>query len=108
VAPDLAAEIGIRLGVLIKYMSFDKPSESADAAAAGTCDVCFVAAEPARAEKIAFTAAYAEIEATYLVPPSSSLTLADADRDGICIVSVAGAAYPLARSQFATCQVDQS
>ena len=31
-------------------------------------DIGLIGAEPARAEKIAFTAAYAEIEATYLVP----------------------------------------
>ena len=68
VAPDMAAEIARRLDVPIAYVPFDTPSELADAATDDVWDIGLIGAEPARAETIAFTAAYTEIEATYLVP----------------------------------------
>ena len=40
----------------------------AEGVRAGAWDVAFLAAVPHRAREIAFTAAYLEIEATYLVP----------------------------------------
>ena len=67
VAPDMAAEIARRLGVPIAYVKYEKPSVLAEAAGTGAWDIGLIGAEPARAEKIAFTAAYCEIEATYLV-----------------------------------------
>jgi polar amino acid transport system substrate-binding protein len=58
----------------------------ADAVKTGVWDVAFLAAEPQRANEITFTAAYAEIESTYLVPPGSPLrTIADVDREGVRI-----------------------
>src|SRR5262252_1382567 len=66
VAPDLAGEIASRLGVPIKCVPFKSPGELADAAGAGVWDIGLIGAEPQRAEKIVFTAAYCEIEATYL------------------------------------------
>ena len=64
----MAAEIAQRLGVPVKYVPFKTPGELADAADTGAWDIGLIGAEPQRAEKIAFTAAYCEIEATYLVP----------------------------------------
>ena len=59
-------------------------------------DIGLIGAEPARAEKIAFTAAYAEIEATYLVPPGSPMkTIADVDKPGVRIAVTARSAYGL-------------
>ena len=57
----------------IEYVPFPKPGELADAAGTDTWDIGLIGAEPARAEKIAFTAAYVEIESTYMVPPGSAL-----------------------------------
>ena len=46
--------------------------------------------------RFAFTPAYVEIEATYLVPASSPIrTLEDVDRDGVRIATAARAAYTL-------------
>ncbi|MGC2076988.1 MAG: transporter substrate-binding domain-containing protein [Xanthobacteraceae bacterium] len=73
VAPDLAGEIASRLGVPIKYVPFKSPGELADAAGTGVWDIGLIGAEPQRAEKIVFTAAYCEIEATYLVPAGRGL-----------------------------------
>jgi polar amino acid transport system substrate-binding protein len=59
-------------------------------------DVGFLGAEPQRANQIDFTAAYVEIEATYLVPAGSPLkNVADVDREGVRIAVPAKAAYEL-------------
>jgi polar amino acid transport system substrate-binding protein len=96
VAPDMAAEIARRLGVPVAYVKFDRPSKLADAAGTDAWDIGLIGAEPARAEKIAFTPAYCEIEATYLVRESSPLrNIADVDRPGSRIAVRAGSAYDL-------------
>jgi polar amino acid transport system substrate-binding protein len=96
VAPDMAAEIARRLGVGVAYVPFDRPSKLADAAGSNVWDIGLIGAEPARAEKITFTPAYCEIEATYLVQPNSPYqTVADVDRAGSRIAVRRGAAYDL-------------
>ena len=96
VAPDMAREIAARLGVPVEYVPFPRPGELADAAERGVWDIGLIGAEPQRAEKIAFSPAYVEIEATYLVPAGSPLqTIADVDRPGVRIAVTARAAYDL-------------
>lgn len=96
VAPDLASEIAKCLGVTVKYVTFKSPGELADVAGSGVWDVGLIGAEPQRAETIAFTAAYAEIEATYLVPSGSPLkTIADVDAAGVRIAVTGRSAYGL-------------
>jgi polar amino acid transport system substrate-binding protein len=96
VAPDMAAEIARRLGVPVAYVPFERPSKLADAAGTDAWDIGLIGAEPARAEKITFTPAYCEIEATYLVPPDSRYqSVADVDRAGARISVRRGAAYDL-------------
>ena len=96
VSPDMAGEIARRLGVPVKYVPYKTPGELADAAGTGAWDIGLIGAEPQRAETIAFTAAYVEIEATYLVPAGSPLkTIADVDRAGVRIAVTARSAYGL-------------
>lgn len=96
VAPDLGRELGRRLGVPVQFVSFDAAGKLADGARTGAWDVAFLGAEPQRAAEIAFTAAYLEIPATYLVPAGSSLrSLADVDRDGIRIAVAEKSAFDL-------------
>ncbi|HXQ84436.1 MAG TPA: transporter substrate-binding domain-containing protein [Xanthobacteraceae bacterium] len=96
VAPDMAAEIARRLDVPVAYVKFDRPSKLADAAGTNAWDIGLIGAEPARAEKIAFTPAYCEIEATYLVPAGSPYqSVADVDRAGSRIAVRRGSAYDL-------------
>ncbi|WP_428489510.1 transporter substrate-binding domain-containing protein [Rhodopila sp.] len=96
VSPSMARAIADRLGVPIQYVPFPKPGELADVAGNDVWDIGLIGAEPARAEKIAFTAAYAEIEATYLVPAGSPLkAIADVDRPGVRIAVTARSAYDL-------------
>src|SRR6202051_2301251 len=68
VSPDMAAEIARRLSVPVAYVQYERPSILADAAGTNAWDIGLIGAEPQRAAKITFTAAYCEIEATYLVP----------------------------------------
>ena len=96
VAPDLAHEVATRLGVPAKYVPFKSPGELADAADKDMWDIGLIGAEPQRAEAIAFTPAYAEIEATYLVPSGSALkTIADVDSAGVQVAVTARTAYGL-------------
>jgi polar amino acid transport system substrate-binding protein len=58
--------------------------------------VAFLGAEPQRAGEIAFTAAYLEIPATYLVPAGSPIrTMAQVDRPGVRIAVADKSAYEL-------------
>ncbi len=96
VSPDMAAAVAARLGVAVRYVPYPRPGELADAAGTGAWDIGLIGAEPQRAEKIAFTAAYCEIEATYLVPPGSPIAALDeVDRPGVRIAVAARAAYDL-------------
>jgi polar amino acid transport system substrate-binding protein len=96
VAPDMAREIAGRLGVSVVYVPFARPGDLADAADSDVWDIGLIGAEPQRAEKIAFTPAYVEIEATYLVPAGSPLrSIAEVDRKGVKIAVTARSAYDL-------------
>jgi polar amino acid transport system substrate-binding protein len=96
VAPDMARAVADRLGVPLRLVPFRSPGLVADAAGTDAWDIGLIGAEPQRAERIAFSAAYAEIEATYLVPPGSPIaTIAEVDRAGVRIASTARAAYDL-------------
>jgi polar amino acid transport system substrate-binding protein len=96
VAIDLARELGRRLGVEVDLVAHQSVAAMVDAVRAGTWDIAFLGADPARAGEIGFTAAYVELEATYLVPAGSPLrTPADVDRDGVRVAAPARAAYEL-------------
>jgi polar amino acid transport system substrate-binding protein len=96
VAPDMARAIADKLGVGLKLVPFKSPGELADAAGTGAWDIGLIGAEPQRAEKISFTPAYVEIEATYLVPAGSPLrSIADVDRKGVRIAVTGRSAYGL-------------
>ncbi len=96
VSPDLAREIGKRLGVPVKLVPFPSPDGLVAAADDNVWDIGNVGAEPQREEKMSFTAAYAEIEATYLVRDDSPLkSVEDVDKKGVSIIVRGGSAYGL-------------
>ncbi|MEK6593317.1 MAG: ABC transporter substrate-binding protein [Pseudomonadota bacterium] len=96
VAVDLGRELGRRLGVPVELLPYPNPGALAEAARSGVWDVGFLGAEPQRANEIDFTAAYVEIEATYLVPPGSPIkTIGEVDRAGVRIAVPGKAAYDL-------------
>jgi polar amino acid transport system substrate-binding protein len=96
VSPDLAREIAKRLGVPIKLVPFPSPDKLVAAAGTNAWDIGLVGAEPQRELKMGFTAAYAEIEATYLVRNDSPLkACSDVDKKGVSIITRGGSAYGL-------------
>ncbi|HEX3862369.1 MAG TPA: transporter substrate-binding domain-containing protein [Stellaceae bacterium] len=96
VSPDMAAAIAARLGVPVKYVPYDKPGELADDAVKGLWDIGNIGAEPQRAQVVSFTAAYCEIEATYLVPSGSPIkSISEVDQAGKRVAVTARSAYCL-------------
>ena len=96
VSPDMARAVADHLGVPIRYVTFPSPGELADAATEDVWDIGNIGAEPERAKHITFSAAYAEIEATYLVPAGSPIqSVEEVDREGVRIAVSARSAYEL-------------
>jgi polar amino acid transport system substrate-binding protein len=96
VAVDLARELARRLGVPLEIVPFSSAGALAGSVKTGKWDVAFLGDEPQRANEIAFTDAYAEIDATYLVPAGSKLrAINDVDRKGVRIVVPTASAYDL-------------
>jgi polar amino acid transport system substrate-binding protein len=96
IAPDVALELGKRLGVTVDFVSFDAAGKTADAIRDAVVDAGFIANEAERASVIEFSSAYLELPATYLVPAGSPLgSLSDVDRPGVRIAVSARSAYDL-------------
>src|SRR6266571_6776175 len=96
VSADVAAAIAARLGVPVKYLPYARPGEIADDAEKGLWDIGNIGAEPQRAAVIDFTAAYCEIETTYLVPAGSPIrAVGEVDRPGKRLAVTARSAYGL-------------
>ena len=96
VSPDMARAVADRLGVPVEYVLYETPGALVDTALDDLWDIGNLGAEPERAKTIDFTAAYAEIEATYLVPTGSPIRAVDeVDRDGIRISVSGRSAYGL-------------
>ncbi|HSR77083.1 MAG TPA: ABC transporter substrate-binding protein [Xanthobacteraceae bacterium] len=96
ITPDLARELGRRLGVPVELVPFDAAGKVFEAVKTGALDVMFLAIEPVRANEIAFTAPYVLIEGVYMVPKDSKIaSVADVDRDGIRVGVSKNSAYDL-------------
>ncbi len=96
VSPDIARAVAERLGVEVEYLTYPSPGELSDDAVEDIWDIGNIGAEPERARTITFTAAYAEIEATYLVRGDSPFQSPDeVDRKGVRIAVYGRSAYGL-------------
>jgi polar amino acid transport system substrate-binding protein len=96
ITPDLATELGRRLGVPVEFVPFEAAGKAFDAAKAGAVDIAFIAIEPARAAELEFSGPYVIIEGTYMVPVNSPLKeIADVDKPGTRIAVGLGSAYDL-------------
>lgn len=93
---DLAEELGRLAGLELEFVPFDAAGKLAEGVRAGAWDVAFLAAEPQRAKEIAFSPAYLEIEASYLVPAGSAIrSIGEVDRTGVRIAAAEKSAYDL-------------
>ncbi len=96
VAPGMAKAIAERLGAAVSFVPYASPGELADAVDSNLWDICMIGAEPARAERIAFSAAYVEIQATYLVSDDAPFSsVEEIDRNGVQIAVSGSSAYDL-------------
>lgn len=96
VAPELARELARRLGVPIRYVTYEVAGKLADAATEGTWDLGFLAVDPARAQTIAFSAPYVLIQGSYLVRQEAPMRgVGDFDRPGLKIAVGLKTAYDL-------------
>lgn len=96
VGPELARELAKRLGVGITYVTYDTAGKLADGVRSHAWDVAFLAGEPERAQEIAFSPPYVQIEGTYMVREDSPLRrAADVDRQGTRVAVGNKTAYDL-------------
>lgn len=96
VAIDLANELGRRLGVPVEIVPYESVAALGDAAPTGAWDIAFLGSDPVREKIMSFTAAYVELDATYLVPAASTLrNAAEVDRAGLRVAAPARANYEL-------------
>jgi len=96
VSPDMAQELARKLNVKLELIPYSSPGEIADDVDKNKWDICNIGAEPQRAEKIFFSSAYAEIQATYLVKSNSTISsIKDVDMDGKTISVADRSAYCL-------------
>ncbi|WP_313144431.1 transporter substrate-binding domain-containing protein [Stenotrophomonas sp.] len=93
---ELATTLAQRLGVQARFTCHDAAASVVAAAADDGWDLAFLAVDPARADRIAFSAPYVEIEGTYLVREASPARMvADLDHADVRIAVGRGAAYDL-------------
>ena len=96
IAPDIGRELARRLGVPVAFVRYPSPGDLVEAVSTGVWDVGLIGADPLRASEIAFTPAYLEIEATYLVPADSPIRVIDeVDRPGGRIAVAEKTAYDM-------------
>lgn len=96
IVPDLARTLAAELGVPLRFVTYPSPGPLGEAVDSDAWDVAFLANEPARATRIAFSPAYLEIPAGYLVPAGSPLSqIAEVDRPGVRIATMNSGAYTL-------------
>ncbi|MEM8790301.1 MAG: transporter substrate-binding domain-containing protein [Pseudomonadota bacterium] len=96
VAPDLAKALAAKLDVPATLIPFPKVGQVADAISGPDVDIGLIAWEPERAETIAFSKPYVEIEATYLIAPGAPFNaIGEVDRPGVRIAVADRAAYDL-------------
>jgi polar amino acid transport system substrate-binding protein len=80
----------------VEIVPYESVAVMVDAAKTGAWDMAFLGIDPAREGEIGFTAAYLEIEATYLVAAGSPIrAVGDVDREGVRVAASARANYEL-------------
>lgn len=95
VSVDLARTLAETLGLPVAFKHYDKAGAVSGSVDAGEWDVCFLAIDPARAERIAYSEPYVQIEGAYLVRQDGPQTPEEVNRLRPRIGAVKGSAYEL-------------
>ena len=94
ISVELARELARRVAVPVAFVPYHAAAKVVEGL--GAWDICFLAIDPKRAEKVAFTHPYVVIEGAYLVPEASAIRGNDeVDREGIRVAVSTGSAYDL-------------
>jgi polar amino acid transport system substrate-binding protein len=92
----LGREFARRVGVPLRFCTYETAGKLADAVKEGAWDLAFLAVDPVRAADIDFTAPYVHIEGTYLVREGSAFReVGELDREGQSIAVGLKTAYDL-------------
>ncbi len=96
ISADLARELARRLAVPLAFVPYEQAGQVFAGFEDDAWDVCFMAIEPVRAAKLAFTAPYVLIEGVYAVAQDSAIhDIGGVDAVGVRIGVVQGSAYDL-------------
>jgi polar amino acid transport system substrate-binding protein len=96
ISPDLAKRIAKEIDVPCKFVTFDRPSDLADAVDTDLWDIGNIAFEAERAKTIEFSVPYVLIDANFLVRKDKAFTNNSAvDKAGVKIAVYEGSAYDL-------------
>jgi polar amino acid transport system substrate-binding protein len=86
---ELVRLLGERMGVQGVPVEHPTPPQAIGCLKSGECDVSILGIDPTRAVDVDYSAPFAQLEFTYLVPDGSSIrSIADADRPGVRIAVV--------------------
>lgn len=92
----LAQGFAEALGTPLELIPFEGAGKVVASAGQGVWDVAFLAIDPLRAQEIAYTEPYIQIEGVFVVPDGSKLnSVAAVDSEGVRIAVGKGAAYEL-------------
>ncbi|MGO4329543.1 transporter substrate-binding domain-containing protein [Cupriavidus sp. 2TAF22] len=92
----MAYALGEQLGLETELVPYDAAGKVTDALADDAWDVAFLAVDPVRADRLAFSPAYVQIAACYMVHAASPLQRPqDVDAPGRSVAVGKGAAYDL-------------
>ncbi len=96
ITPDLARELGRRLGVPVEFVVFDAAGKVFDAGKTGAWDIAFIAIEPVRAAEIDSPRPTSSSKAPTWCRKNLPLkVIADVDRPGVRIAVGLKSAYDL-------------
>jgi polar amino acid transport system substrate-binding protein len=89
----VARTLAAHLGVPIELKSYDNPARYNESLAADDWDIGLAARDPARADALAFSATFMEVDNGYVARPGAAATNADeVDRPGVKIAVAQGSA----------------
>lgn len=96
ISPALAREFGKRLGLDVDFVFYHHAQDVFLSASSQAWDICFLAADPARADEVAFSEPYVGSGGVYAVPVGSPIgSSADVDQGDVRIGVSSGSAYDL-------------
>ena len=93
VSVDLARALGAKLGTTVRLISYENPARYNQSLGKQEWDIGLAARDPSRAEHLAFSETFMEVDNGYVARPGSALKKAeDVDRAGIKVAVAQGSA----------------